>query len=356
MIARATVSSRRTPSGSSQPTGTREEPLAAAPSGPPATTARGSAAGRPGCRAPRRRGRPSCRSSGAPARVARPPRARWRGSSSREALRREQPARRLEDRRGCPAGPGRRPRRPRPARAATVDRAGTTKCSRAKASDSTRSRSRSSRVLHRRVLISSTTWPSKPVPARCRRNASAVPSRPAPGTRCSSLAEPIRRSRSTCRQPVAESGRPSPPRRRARSRRARGRWSSWVVLLRRVVAGQVHRPSHASTSARRRAPGVHVLDGERRSRSTPRVRAMPSTKAGGVLLLPAERRVYDDHAAPTASAISADRWSLPHGSVPQTRWVNSRHGACTRAAPACRGGRPAAGRRRSAGSPRRCRP
>ena len=29
------------------------------------------------------------------------------------------------------------------------------------------------------------------------------------------------------------------------------------------------------------------------------------------------------------AAISADRSSLPHGSVPQTRWVISRHGACT---------------------------
>ncbi len=30
--------------------------------------------------------------------------------------------------------------------------------------------------------------------------------------------------------------------------------------------------------------------------------------------------------APTACAISAERSSLPHGSVPQTRWVHSRQG------------------------------
>jgi hypothetical protein len=34
--------------------------------------------------------------------------------------------------------------------------------------------------------------------------------------------------------------------------------------------------------------------------------------------------VHDDH---LGAAISAERSSLPQGSVPQTRWVNSRHGA-----------------------------
>ena len=33
--------------------------------------------------------------------------------------------------------------------------------------------------------------------------------------------------------------------------------------------------------------------------------------------------------APTSRAISALRCSLPHGSVPHTRWVSRRHGACT---------------------------
>ena len=55
--------------------------------------------------------------------------------------------------------------------------------------------------------------------------------------------------------------------------------------------------------------------------------AMPSTKSRGVLLLPPERRVHDDHLGADRGAISAERSSLPQGSVPQTRWVNSRHGA-----------------------------
>ena len=48
----------------------------------------------------------------------------------------------------------------------------------------------------------------------------------------------------------------------------------------------------ASTEARH---GIHVLDREGDARSTPRGRAMPSTKSRGVVLLPAERRVHDDH-------------------------------------------------------------
>ena len=55
--------------------------------------------------------------------------------------------------------------------------------------------------------------------------------------------------------------------------------------------------------------------------------AMPLTKSRGVVALPPERRVYDDHLGTDLGAISADRCSLPHGSVPQTRCVNSRHGA-----------------------------
>ena len=55
-----------------------------------------------------------------------------------------------------------------------------------------RSASRSSRVPALRVLISSTMWPSKPRSARWPRRAAAP--RPAPGTRCSSLADRCRRS------------------------------------------------------------------------------------------------------------------------------------------------------------------
>src|SRR6478609_3038267 len=67
---------------------------------------------------------------------------------------------------------------------------GTARCARANSSDSARSASRSARPAERRVLISSTTWPEKPRPARWRRNASAFIT-PRPGTRCSSLAEPV---------------------------------------------------------------------------------------------------------------------------------------------------------------------
>ncbi len=57
--------------------------------------------------------------------------------------------------------------------------------------------------------------------------------------------------------------------------------------------------------------------------------AMPSTKPAAYSFCQRNGGCTTTTSAPTASAISADRWSLPHGSVPQTRCVNSRHGACT---------------------------
>ena len=49
----------------------------------------------------------------------------------------------------------------------------------------------------------------------------------------------------------------------------------------------------------------------------------------GVLTLPRERRMHHDAGAPSCSASSAERRSRSHGSGLHTRWVTSRHGACT---------------------------
>ena len=54
--------------------------------------------------------------------------------------------------------------------------------------------------------------------------------------------------------------------------------------------------------------------------------AMPSTKPAAYSRCHRNGGCTTTTSAPTASAISAERWSLPQGSVPQTRWVNSRHG------------------------------
>ena len=54
--------------------------------------------------------------------------------------------------------------------------------------------------------------------------------------------------------------------------------------------------------------------------------AMPSTKPAAYSRCHRNGGCTTTTSAPTASAISADRCSLPQGSVPQTRWVNSRHG------------------------------
>ena len=57
--------------------------------------------------------------------------------------------------------------------------------------------------------------------------------------------------------------------------------------------------------------------------------AMPSTKPAAYSFCQRNGGCTTTTSAPTSSAISADRWSFPHGSVPQTRWVNSRQGAWT---------------------------
>ena len=57
--------------------------------------------------------------------------------------------------------------------------------------------------------------------------------------------------------------------------------------------------------------------------------AMPLTKSRAYSFCQRNGGCTTTTSAPTACAISAERSSLPHGSVPHTRWVNSRHGAWT---------------------------
>ena len=54
--------------------------------------------------------------------------------------------------------------------------------------------------------------------------------------------------------------------------------------------------------------------------------AMPSTNPAAYSFCQRNGGWTTTTSAPTACAISAERSSLPHGSVPQTRCVNSRHG------------------------------
>ena len=55
--------------------------------------------------------------------------------------------------------------------------------------------------------------------------------------------------------------------------------------------------------------------------------AMPLTKSRAYSFCHRNGGCTTTTSAPTAFAISAERSSLPQGSVPQTRWVNSRQGA-----------------------------
>ena len=55
--------------------------------------------------------------------------------------------------------------------------------------------------------------------------------------------------------------------------------------------------------------------------------AIPLTKLAAYSFCQRNGGCTTTTSAPTAAAISADRSSLPQGSVPQTRWVNSRQGA-----------------------------
>jgi hypothetical protein len=96
-----------------------------------------------------------------------------------------------------------------------------------------------------------------------------------------------------------------------------------VRLLRRVPAGTYI----SSPSA--------TLGGARQGYMFSTAKAMPVSsrggdaldEAGGVLALPPERRVHDDHLGADGLGHLRRPLELAHGSVPQTRWVNSRHGA-----------------------------
>ena len=199
-----------------------------------------------------------------------------------------------------------------------------TSASRAKASASARSTSRccaarpcGSRPRRRR-----------PAPSRRRRGARAprrTAGRRGPGTRCSSLNEPRPSARCRC-----ASRSPERPRHRQRvgagGRRVRQVERHVVVgLVDRVPVRQV---GH-DVAARRCASGYMFSTASRTPVSCSR-RATPSTNSRGILPLPAERRVHARRwrRRPPA-ARSMERSTLAHGSVPQTRWVSSRVGACT---------------------------
>ena len=193
--------------------------------------------------------------------------------------------------------------------------------SRANASPSARSASRSSRFTARRVLTSSTTVPrrSRRAPAAPAPRRTAGRRDPAPGARpCSTRAV----GEVDVRQPVAE--RLDDPH-RVRARRppcARGRaWSPGS----RARAGP-------SAAGRPRSRGCGPATGTCSRRRTPR----RSRSASGA----ARRRTRGRTPAASETAGARRRWrrrparppswarcSLVQGSVDQTRWVSSRHGA-----------------------------
>ena len=286
-------------------------------------------AGRPAARARRGTGRPWCRSSGAPA----PGRRRPRAATARIVVPREavggERARgpRRGSRPGCRARPA---ADPAPGAADGCwrghARLRTAKCSRANASDSAQVALALARgCSHLRVLISSTMSPVEAAGPRGGARNSAAPHRAAARHQVLVLGRAGAVGQVDVPQPVAE---PLGHRDRVGVRDRGVRevdGGVGVVLLRRVPAGEVH--LHAAL--RGGPPGVHVLDGEgdaggllEAPRCPRRTRGRtPSASGTAGARRPRRRR--------PSAAISADRSSLPHGSVPQTRWVNSRHGACT---------------------------
>ena len=173
------------------------------------------------------------------------------------------------------------------------------------------------------MLISSTISPSKPVPARCRRNAAGL-HHAAAGHQVLVLGRAGAVGEVDVPQPGAQPlGHRDHVGPRDRGVREVDRRVG-VRLLGRVPAGHVHLHCRA---ARGRPPGVHVLDREgdpgrllERGDAVDEVGGVLASATGtaGARRPPRRRR---------PRAISAERSSLPHGSVPQTRWVNSRHGA-----------------------------
>ena len=259
--------------------------------------ARAPRAGRPAAPARRRTGRPWCRSSGAPAPASTPASAATRADRrAGEALvgeRRPAPPSRISP--GCRARPaGGRARRSRRHAGSRHGARGAT----GEVSAGERQRLRAGRPraprgrAALRVLISSTMWPAKPVAGQVLEEARRRPGCRGPGTRCSSLAEPVPSVRWTWRS-------------RSPSRSAIATGSDCGDRGVREVDGGVGvglaptGPSRAGTSriaaARGGPPGVHVLDRERDAGATPRAPAMPVDEARGVVALPAERRVHDDH-------------------------------------------------------------
>ena len=211
------------------------------------------------------------------------------------------------------------------AEGAGVDaRAGAARLSRVKASASARSASRSARSSALRVLTSTTTRPSKPRPA-------SPSSSSAHGCVAAAGHEVLvaRRAGAVGDVHVRRAGRPSSPaiveRVGLRHRRVRQvEREVREVLGRRVPVGRVRRdlpaagPQREHVLHREADVGLvgHLLDA--------------AEELAGVLPLPAERRVHDDGlraAAPRPRPCA--RTSLAHGSVPQTRCVMTRHGACS---------------------------
>ena len=194
-------------------------------------------------------------------------------------------------RRGCPSRAGSAAARQGARHAGSVttrQRAGRRSAGgRTPATRAGRPRARS-RSPHWRVLISSDDR------GRRSRVAPGAPGTPRPHraparTRCSSLAEPVPSVRWMCASRSPSRSAISIDVGRARSPRARGRRGVGVGLVDRVPAGDVH--LHLAA----RGPPRDTCSRPRtRCRSLLQLRDAVD-EAAGVLALPAERRVHDDH-------------------------------------------------------------
>ena len=281
------------------------------------------------------RDRPWCRSSGARAPASTPASDGDRADRrTPEALGGERPhgPRRGSAARGCRVAPG---QRPRGAGALLMRARATDAGSHAEHGEVQRGRTRAPREVGlalgaRRPRDGcrprATTWPAKPPDGQVARGSLGRTARAATGHEVLVLGRArCRRSRCRCRSLA--------PSRSAISIGVGPAMAAWRQVEGDVVVGLVapgpSRGGRPRARARAGPPGVHVLDGEGDAgRSS--AAATPSTKSRGVVLLPPERRVHARRRRRRPRrASSVDRSSLPQGSVPQTRWVTSRHGACT---------------------------
>ena len=172
------------------------------------------------------------------------------------------------------------------------------------------------------MLISTTISPRKPVPRDVAQELGGA-DRPAAGHQVLVLGRAAAVGEVDVPEPRSRAGRPSRSGRPARSRRARGRWSCWRRTRPRGPTRACTSPCRACDEARHgymfSTANAIPVDSSRA--------AMPLTKSRAYSFCQRNGGCTTTTSAPTAFAISAERSSLPQGSVPQTRWVNSRHGA-----------------------------